>query len=774
MNIAEIRQKFPQYNDLSDDDLASALHEKFYSDMSRDEFNAAIGHRPGNVVTRAAKALTEAVRGKQDERYKGTPAFSAGRANLTPEQLGRLLPDEAAGKATAYTDTGLGNILKKSLGEAFIGMVKDANGYPLITYRDKDGREVTEYVNKPGLDWQDIDRGVSTALPFLLTGGAAGAATRGAGTAGRAVTQGTTAFGTSIGQDMAAAGLGSEEQVDAGRAALTAGAGAAAELVAPVASAGWRWFRGGKQYLDDAGKLRPDAAAKAREAGLEPEQMSAVDIERFVAGLNVSADPAEVAVKVQTDRFGIPTTKGQRTKDPQLLTIEKDARYGNLGQEAKDAMVRLDKEQAAAIEDAAFAGGVGGRFAPSRSTADRHPMVLGDAVQDAAAKARQAAKDIEGRAWAGVREITAKPEALDLMAPTIMQRLDVTIDEALTPVAARMEKDLAAFVSGTMAPKSSATLLRQGEIKDILQMRRRLQSMQQAAQRGTPDARAAAQIFDGFNEWLDVASRQSLLNGDETAFGAMRSAIDISRELKGLFQPRSQGKLTPAAKIINEVVENADTPERVIATLFGAAGPTQAPRAGVVDALTRMRTILTRNDLGGAAGAAAWNDIRLAYWSKLVTDKRGEMLSPTMIGNRLGEAFRNQGSIIRELFPGDDEKLIREFAAAIRAAAYKDPNPSGTATAVRAAMKNEGDSMLKTALQTQSKRELFSKHNVMMSRIYAALAKKMPANIFQSRDAIGLAATRRAISQDLTRKPPFLLGHYGSAGAAAYQQGGGE
>lgn len=43
MNIAEIRAQYPQYSDMSDDQLASALHTKFYADMSRDEFNTKIG-----------------------------------------------------------------------------------------------------------------------------------------------------------------------------------------------------------------------------------------------------------------------------------------------------------------------------------------------------------------------------------------------------------------------------------------------------------------------------------------------------------------------------------------------------------------------------------------------------------------------------------------------------------------------------------------------------------------------------------------------------------
>ncbi|CCE94653.1 hypothetical protein SFHH103_00149 [Sinorhizobium fredii HH103] len=42
--ISEIRQQYPQYRDMSDADLADALHRKFYSDMPRDQFNATIGY----------------------------------------------------------------------------------------------------------------------------------------------------------------------------------------------------------------------------------------------------------------------------------------------------------------------------------------------------------------------------------------------------------------------------------------------------------------------------------------------------------------------------------------------------------------------------------------------------------------------------------------------------------------------------------------------------------------------------------------------------------
>lgn len=42
-SMQEIRQKYPQYSDMSDEQLAGALHKKFYSDMPFDQFAAKIG-----------------------------------------------------------------------------------------------------------------------------------------------------------------------------------------------------------------------------------------------------------------------------------------------------------------------------------------------------------------------------------------------------------------------------------------------------------------------------------------------------------------------------------------------------------------------------------------------------------------------------------------------------------------------------------------------------------------------------------------------------------
>jgi hypothetical protein len=50
MNIQEIRTKYPQYSDLPDQELVDGFHQKFYSDMPKDEFYSKVGLKDNNGV----------------------------------------------------------------------------------------------------------------------------------------------------------------------------------------------------------------------------------------------------------------------------------------------------------------------------------------------------------------------------------------------------------------------------------------------------------------------------------------------------------------------------------------------------------------------------------------------------------------------------------------------------------------------------------------------------------------------------------------------------
>lgn len=121
--IAEVRAKYPQYSDMSDDQLAEALHRKFYSDMPKAEFDAKIGLTPADPYAGAApsgalaqdpvaqRALQEGLQKKGDEMLIG-PAGSMGNNPITAavdrglNTFGIKIPRALA----AATATGLGKM----------------------------------------------------------------------------------------------------------------------------------------------------------------------------------------------------------------------------------------------------------------------------------------------------------------------------------------------------------------------------------------------------------------------------------------------------------------------------------------------------------------------------------------------------------------------------------------------------------------------------------------------------------------------------------------
>ena len=57
MNLEEFRQKYPQYDNVNDDQLATSLHKKFYSGMDFGEFAKQIQYTPPETKEAAAKPV---------------------------------------------------------------------------------------------------------------------------------------------------------------------------------------------------------------------------------------------------------------------------------------------------------------------------------------------------------------------------------------------------------------------------------------------------------------------------------------------------------------------------------------------------------------------------------------------------------------------------------------------------------------------------------------------------------------------------------------------
>lgn len=81
MNIAEIRQKYPQYNDLSDEQLAKGLHQKYYANMPFDDFSQRIGLSTIPQITdeqrKVIQGRNKAYEDKQSSHWTQNPLIRA-------------------------------------------------------------------------------------------------------------------------------------------------------------------------------------------------------------------------------------------------------------------------------------------------------------------------------------------------------------------------------------------------------------------------------------------------------------------------------------------------------------------------------------------------------------------------------------------------------------------------------------------------------------------------------------------------------------------------
>lgn len=255
MNIAEIRQKYPQYNEISDDELAKKLHAKYYASMPFEEFSSKIGlgTTPSTPIAPVQSEQDSPFLGSLKssyERMKGEGALLAGKVGLMDEaeaEKYRAAQEKIAEQTYQPTTQGWS--------EAPITKLKELAGASLPY----------------------------TAGPLIVGGGTA-----------------------------AAAALAPELAIGAGAAALTGGAASALQFTGTNLA---RQMDENKQALHDTSLLKAGAAA-VPQAALDIVGFKAMPLVRGIfskAGIELSEQAAEEAVKrgilAQAGNYAMQTGK---------------------------------------------------------------------------------------------------------------------------------------------------------------------------------------------------------------------------------------------------------------------------------------------------------------------------------------------------------------------------------------------------------------------------------------------------------------------------------
>ena len=163
-----------------------------------------------------------------------------------------------------------------------------------------------------------------------------------------------------------------------------------------------------------------------------------------------------------------------------------------------------------------------------------------------------------------------------------------------------------------------------------------------------------------------------------------------------------------------------------------------------------MKQILDRAPNKEAA-SNTWNDLRAAYWMRLVQDKKGDMFTPGVMLNNIKNALASQRSVVGVLYSKEELAQIRNFQKGLETITYKDPNPSGSGVAAASFARQFLGNILE-ALGLRS-------HLAQAALAYSGIQR-----------ATGTAAAKSATSQAPARvlQPP--LAPLGSAAGALYDQ----
>jgi hypothetical protein len=636
------------------------------------------GEWAGKVPGRTKDAMI----GKHDPVYKGLPSYDEANGSTS---LGMF-----AGYLGGVDDKGYGDIIQKHLGDKFSRRFKDANGYEIVEHLGDDGKMQQAYVNKPGLDLPDVVRGGLGAIPYAV-GGAWMAGLKGVRAVGQVLGQTGVAATTSLTGDVASYAAGSEQGPDFTKAAVTGVLGGAGAAAAPAIGAFWRKFVTVPGLVKD-GQLTQKGIDAARRGGIDPAEIQGKVAEEFAKVYSKTGDAARAATDVNRLHYGVEQSLGQRTKDAQQLLKEKNMAAGLYGDEAKATMTAFNERQQkqltnmvlgdeanAAVGNVPNMPGQAKLLDPSRGPAERTKQALGADIHAGVEGARDAAKAGERAAWKDVGDLTPQAAAFADLPGHVGAQLAGRRLSTSTPQAMAMDEALASYAKGE-AVASGTKLVQQAPMQTVEDMRRHLKDMLFSVDpKNRADQAAAKAMYDGFNDWVGAAAKKSLLNGDPASAGKMVIARDVTKDMKAIFEPKGASYRPNAATAkMAKLMDGADTPELIVSALF-SAGKTDI-KAGSVQTLQSIKAGLDK--YAGPGGTDTWNAIRVAHWTKLINANTGELAGTQAMMNNIKGALANQKSMLDVLYTPAEQTAMKRIVKVLEDVHWKDPNPSGTATAV--------------------------------------------------------------------------------------------
>lgn len=628
---------------------------------------------PQNPVTQAADWVGQ----KAGEAWRGVKSAvtgegrSEGYPELPSEFLGQVVPGKGSPGAQmgfAPSDKGKLGIVAQYDPELAKTAEFDQHGNMFVTYKGK-----PHYLNAPGLSSMDLEEAGATVgigAPFM---GAAGAVTGGMSLIPRAIGTGLAAGGSSVAQDFAARGFGSQEPVDWERAATAAAAGGAFELAAPAFGKLWRSFFRQKNLFDPRTGQATEAGMRAMErAGISKEAATPDFLAEFKRMVDEGFDPAAAAraAEGQSLPVRVPLSKGQQSGLAGDQILESAAYKGALGKHAERIARDFGQEQQEALRAniPAIQGRLSGSQAQVRDIGDAGQMVQQRLQRDAGA--------LKGQYKAAYKAAeNAQATVPGVQVSRISQEMGQAASDFM-PAAPKAVEALQRFnaISGA-DPRNQEALVRA-----LFDWRRSTGNLAETMTDLT-EKTAMRKMIGQFDTSMRQTVKDALISGDEQAVKLWQRAIQLRR---------GYGRLYQGEDLIGDILETTRrngrqalvmAPEEVSKALFVGSKTGFINRPDLVRELRRVQSVLGKD-------SPEWNAVREEMFLRIAREGEGafegavQAFSGVKFKKAWGDFQMRNPQLAKTMFSDEERKLIAQFgdvAAKVTGKVAGGDNTSNTA-----------------------------------------------------------------------------------------------
>lgn len=536
----------------------------------------------------------------------------------------------ALGNDAQYAQALLKNVPGSTLSQ-------DANGNPVIQL--KTGQRF--YVNQPGLDMSDVERGIDKAAAFIP---AAELAATGKTAPMRMLIGGLTSGATDAamqgGAGLAADSVDHLSPQEVGMSALFGVGSEAVPAVAALAGRGAKAVVTTESGLKNLGR---QIAAQNDMAGNLPDSTLIALGKRapqIKAGMSPDAALAE-------SEFGFRLTQGQKTGDAGQLRREEmlrnasqDSPAAQVAKNAYDAQQANLGTQAQKIQDY-----LGGGSAPANPS---------EATQRVMTGMQQQAGDLKGEINDAYDVARSKNAAIpvshlnDLANKVSGALQNLPVDPVLTPRTSRALDILTQDMAKVAQPGVTGI-----NMKAVEMGRQKIMSAMDGATGS--DLKALKGVKDAYDSWVTDAFDRALVSGDPDALAAVKQARALRAQYGARFQPLNRND--QGGKIVQQLLDQNADPDKMAQAIFGAGQIAPAAAASIV---TKLRAAL-------GSDKDAWDAVRAAVVQKAITRRNGEIAGPQAIVSNLQTLLRDRPALVRNLYKPEELDKLNRFAMAMKA-----------------------------------------------------------------------------------------------------------